>query len=150
MKIIDLCSKDVVTVTEDQSLFKAAWTMRNRHVGDLVVTRAKDGVQIPVGILTDRDFVTSMVAEGEDDFATTTVGDAMTEVVILAREDDEMVEVLNNMRSNGVRRIPVVDRDDDLVGIVTYDDIARSLSDQFAKLSAVVDAEIQREQQERP
>jgi CBS domain-containing protein len=150
MRVIDVCTRDVVTAAEGESLFRAAWMMRDRHVGDLVVVRKRDGVRMPVGILTDRDIVTAMVAQGEDDFAGTTVGDAMTNVVILARGDDDVSEVLSNMQSNGVRRVPVVDAQDDLVGIVTYDDLVQALSGQLAKLSRIVDAEIEREQQSRP
>lgn len=150
MKVIDVCTQDVVTADQSESLFRAAWMMRDRHVGDLVVVRDRDGVRMPVGILTDRDIVTAMVAEGEDDFAGTTIGDAMTKVVILARGDDDVSEVLTNMQSNGVRRVPVVDKQDNLVGIVTYDDLVRALSGQLAKLSEIVDAEIEREQQLRP
>lgn len=150
MNVIDVCTTEVVTATEDETLFRAAWLMRDRHVGDVVVTRVKGGAQMPVGMLTDRDFVTAMVAEGEDDFADTTVGDAMTEVVILARKDDDLDEVLNNMEANGVRRMPVVDDSDNLVGIVTYDDIVRAVAGQMTKLSRVTAAEIEREQQRRP
>lgn len=150
MKVIDICSRNVVTATEDESLFKAAYQMREEHVGDLVVTRQKDGNKRPIGILTDRDFVTAMVAVGEDDFSGTTVGDAMSDVLILAREDDDLLEVLNNMKANGMRRVPVIDGDDNLVGIVTYDDILRELTGELSKLTQVVDAEISREKQRRP
>lgn len=150
MKVIDVCTTDVVTAGEDETLFRAAWLMREHHVGDVIVTRDKDGATIPAGILTDRDFVTAMVAEGEDDFAETTVGEAMTKVLILARDDDDLDEVLNNMESNGVRRMPVVDRHDSLVGIVSYDDIVSALADRLYKLSRITPAEIEREQLERP
>lgn len=149
MNVIDVSNTEVVTATKDATLFKAAYLMRQHHVGDLVVVREEGGKKRPIGILTDRDFVTAMVAEGEADFAETTVGDAMSKVLILAREDDELVEVLNNMQSNGIRRVPVVDVDDNLVGIVTYDDILRELSGQLAKLNKVVSAEIQREKDSR-
>ncbi|QDG53704.1 CBS domain-containing protein [Persicimonas caeni] len=150
MRVVDLCSKNVVTATEDESLFKAAYQMRENHVGDVVVVRQKNGQRRPVGILTDRDIVTAMVAVGEDDFAETTVARAMSDVLIMAREDDDLVEILNNMQANGVRRVPVIDTDDNLVGIVTYDDILRELSGELAKLSQVVDAEVAREKQKRP
>ena len=149
MKVIDVANKQVITAAKNETLFKAAWKMREHHVGDLVVVRDKDGKQKPVGILTDRDFVTAMVGVGEADFAETTVAEAMTDVLILAREDDDMVEVLNNMKSNGVRRMPVVDIDDNLVGIVTYDDILRELTGQLTKLHKIVDSEIEREVQKR-
>lgn len=150
MRVIDLCSQDVITATENESLFKAAFQMRNNHVGDLVVVRQKNGRKQPVGILTDRDIVTAMVAVGEDDFAETTVAQAMSNVLIMARADDDLVEILNNMQANGVRRVPVIDRDDNLVGIVTYDDILRELSGELHKLSQVIDAEVAREKQQRP
>ncbi|MFW5966154.1 MAG: CBS domain-containing protein [Persicimonas sp.] len=150
MKVIEICTTDVVTATEDETLFRAAWLMREHHVGDVVVTREKEDRVMPVGILTDRDFVTAMVAEGEDDFAETTVGDAMTKVLIVARDDDDLDEVLNNMESNGVRRVPVIDRNDSLVGVISYDDIVTALADRLHKLARITSAEIKREQQERP
>jgi CBS domain-containing protein len=145
MNVGTLCNRNVVTATEDQSLLEAAETMRENHVGDLVVVEAIEGGTKPIGIITDRDLTMALAKSGPDAMAKKTIGQRMTDVVILAREDDSIEEVLSNMRANGVRRVPIVDEGDHLYGILTFDDLVGHFGRQLLNLGGVVQEEIAKE-----
>jgi CBS domain-containing protein len=81
-----------------------------------------DGERL-VGILTDRDITVRAVAEGRE-LATTLVDDVMTREVVFASEDQEVDEAARIMGQRQIRRLPVVDRDQRLVGIVSLADLA--------------------------
>lgn len=143
MRVGDICTKNAVTVTASTRVRSAAETMRDEHVGDVVVT--KDDKRLPIGILTDRDIVLALASRGDDALGDVPVGEIMTKAVIVASEHDEIDEVLSNMKANGVRRVPVIDRRDDVIGVLAYDDLVAYYSKQLATLSKVVGAEIARE-----
>ena len=145
-----ICTKKVATATRELSIVDAAVRMRNSHVGDLVVTKPKNGREFPIGMLTDRDIVISGVATRGGDVSKLSVGDIMTDVIILVREDDDLETVLRTMRSNGVRRVPVVDHDDALVGIVAFDDIVAYFAGEMKNLARVVSSGNLTERRRRP
>ena len=87
MRVGELCNREVVYVSQDQTVREAAATMREYHVGDVVVTRESDGARIPIGILTDRDIALHIVAPKVDPDSLT-VADAMSPDLITAGEDD--------------------------------------------------------------
>ena len=75
MSVGDLCNREVVFVHPDEAAASAVQLMRSQHVGDVVVVEEQDGLRIPVGIVTDRDIVIEIVAQGVDPGAVT-VGDS--------------------------------------------------------------------------
>jgi CBS domain-containing protein len=81
--------------------------MREHHVGSLVVVKEDDPGRIPIGIVTDRDIVVEVVAEGMDHKALT-VGEIMGRELVTAGEQDNVLDVLQVMRRRGIRRLPVV------------------------------------------
>lgn len=127
----------------------AAQLMRKHHVGDLVVVEEKDGRKHPVGIVTDRDIVVEVVAAGVDPEALK-VGDIMGQEVATVRESEGLFEALRYMRDKGVRRMPVVDREGGLVGILTLDDLLGLLAEEMTELAKLVSHERQREATARP
>lgn len=137
MKIADLCVPDVVQIAPGASVREAAVTMRSQHVGSLVVTELSNGASLPVGILTDRDIVLAVVAKGID-ADQVTVADIMTRALVTCAEDDALRDVLEIMRTRGVRRIPVVDARRALRGIVAIDDILLALSAGLVDVSKVL------------
>jgi CBS domain-containing protein len=145
MKAGELAHETVATIGPQATLIEAADAMRENHVGDLVVVEQQGGTKRPIGIITDRDLVLALSKSGPDGFVKKTVGDRMSQVLIMARRDDPVEEVLGNMRDNGVRRLPVVDVDDNLVGILTYDDFVGYLGDQLMSLGELVQSELSRE-----
>jgi len=148
MAIGDICTRDTVFTTRDSSIAAAAGLMREHHVGDLVVVEEKGGRRIPVGILTDRDLVIEILAKGVD-MNSLTVGDLMIEDLVTARESDGLYETIQRMRAKGVRRVPVVDANNSLIGIVSVDDLLDLLADELSALARLVSREQARERTRR-
>ena len=119
MRISDIMSGDVQVVRAEATLRDAAETMARIDVGALPVC---DGRTL-LGMVTDRDIVVRGLAKGLG--ADSTISQVMTEGVEYCFEDDDLVEVSDKMAASQIRRIPVVDRDKNLVGIVSLGDVAR-------------------------
>jgi len=129
-----ICLRDVDTAELGEKIVQAARRMRERDVGTLVVI---DDSQRPVGILTDRDVVTRVVAVDRGPTATT-VGDVMTSAPKTVSEDTPIEVALARMRAGGFRRILVVDRDEKLVGILTLDDVLALLCEEFSEVGSLL------------
>jgi len=127
------------------SLFEAAKLMRDHHVGNLVVTENHPGRRVPVGIVTDRDIVIEVLAEGIDP-KSLIVADIMSYDLLMAREDDELFDTIRAMRAHGVRRIPVVNREGGLEGIVSVDDLLDLVAEQLTDLVELFRREQKHEQ----
>lgn len=149
MAIGEICNREVVIAEKALSVREAAHLMRNHHVGDLVVVEERGGRKHPVGIITDRDIVVEVVAPGVNPEALTVV-DIMGAELATVRENEGVFEALRYMRSKGVRRMPVVDGDGGLVGIVTLDDLLSLLAEEMTELAKLVSHEHQREATARP
>ena len=136
MAIDECCNTKVVCCGADTPIPEVAALMRKHHVGDVIVVEEKQGLRIPVGIVTDRDIVIETTALSVD--ATVfTAGDLMSAPVATAAKDAGFVDVLRLMRYHKVRRMPVVTSVGDLFGVVTADDIIRLLG---TELSLIADA----------
>jgi CBS domain-containing protein len=144
MAVGEICNREVVIAEKTLSVVDAALLMRKHHVGDLVVIEEKAGRRYPVGIVTDRDIVVEVVAAGVNPDALK-VGDIMGPEVATVRESEGLFEALRHMRDKGVRRMPVVDRDGGLVGILTLDDLLSLLAEEMTELAKLVSHERQRE-----
>lgn len=146
MTISTLCNRAVVTIHRQATVEDAARLMRNSHIGDVVVVDAAD-TRVPVGMLTDRDIVVEVIAQGRA-ATQTSVGSIMSRPVLTLRQADGFIEALDKMSQRGVRRAPVVDRDGCLVGLISVDDVVRLLARELAKVGALImherDAEIQK------
>lgn len=143
-----LCTREVTTAYRKDDLSTAARRMREHHVGALVVVDEADGQRRPVGMLTDRDIVTAAVAHGIHP-STLSVEDVMSHRLVTAREDDSIIELLHAMRTHGLRRLPVLDAQDQLVGLVARDDLIDELTRSLSMAVAVVPASKNHEQQMR-
>ena len=117
-KLKDLMSRDVKVISPDMTIRDAARKMRDGDFGMMPV--GEDDRLI--GTISDRDIAIRAVAEGKD--AGTQVRDVMSEGVAWAHEDDSVEEAAKIMSERQVRRLPVVDRDKRLVGIVALGDFA--------------------------
>jgi CBS domain-containing protein len=129
MTVYELCQRHVVTVRRHEDLTTAAWIMRERNVGCLVVVEPAGSIggALPVGMLTDRDIVTNVIARDRDPH-TLTVEDAMTRHPITLWAQSGIDEALLRLRNGGVRRAPVVDERGRLSGIIALDDVFEHLS----------------------
>jgi CBS domain-containing protein len=141
MLVGEFCNREVVIVDRATTILEAAKLMRSEHVGDLVVTDNRNGQQVPVGILTDRDIVVELLAE-EIALDKVSVGDAMSYELHSVKEQDGLQETIEKMSGRGVRRLPVVGDAGELVGIVTVDDLIELIADQLNDLTRLVGNEL--------
>lgn len=148
MRIADICTRNVVHVEADLSIRAAAESMRKHHVGTLVVTEQPNGERLPIGILTDRDIVIEVVAAGVD-VDGLTVGDVMTRSPSTCAENQELFDAVQMMRARGVRRLPVVNSNGGLVGLVSADDIFAALGTHLSELGHALTREQVHEMEDR-
>lgn len=144
----EICNREVVVVNRDQTILDAAKIMREYHVGDVVVVEDRSGKKVPVGILTDRDIVIKILAK-DLDADKIEVGDAMSFDLATVMEEDEILETVKTMRGKGVRRIPVVNAQGGLEGIIAVDDLVDLLAEQMSDLVALISNEQRQEQKSR-
>ena len=139
----DAMTEDPRSIGASTSVVEAARLMRDEHIGSLPIT---DGDTL-VGMITDRDITTRVVAEAAD-LATTSVGDVYSQDLISVEPDKDLEEALRLMARHQIRRLPVVEGGR-LVGIVAQADIALTLSEDEKKTGELVEAISERSEGER-
>ncbi len=146
-----ICQRDVVSVDAAEGLSQAARLMRQKHVGFLVVVEssASSADLKVVGVLTDRDIVTAVIAK-EADARSFRVGDVMTRNPLLADASASLESTLRTMREVGVRRVPVVGARNELVGVLSVDDVLDLLAEQLGSVTAAIRSEQRQERATRP
>jgi CBS domain-containing protein len=117
-KVSEVMTSDVKVVRPDESVQKAAAIMSEQDIGALPVC---DGTRLK-GMITDRDIAVRAVASGRG--VDTPVREVMTEEVIWCTQDSDIQDLLKRMGADQVRRIPVLDANRNLVGIVALGDLA--------------------------
>ena len=132
MKLSEIMTPDVQVVSPDASLVEAAEKMRSLDVGVLPVTEGKR----LVGILTDRDITVRAVAEGRDPKGTR-VRDCMSSGAVFCFEDQDSEDAVILMEESQIRRVPVLSRDRQLVGVISLADIATRLGKEMAGSATV-------------
>ena len=140
----EICTRSVTIAFRQTALDGAARLMRQNHVGCLIVVDEVDGKRIVVGVLTDRDIVTSVVAKDLLPSALR-VEEVMTTDLVTAREEDSLIDLMRTMRRKGVRRVPVVGQQDELVGVVSLDDVLDILAQEMGLLVGAIEKEGERE-----
>jgi CBS domain-containing protein len=144
MPIGEVCNREVVIVQPGETVLEAAQLMRRHHVGDVVVVEERGGRRVPVGIVTDRDLVLEVMAP-QIDPATVTVKDILTTDLVTIKKDAGLFEAIEYMHAKGVRRLPVVDDNGGLIGILTLDDLIELLADEMTALARLVKHEQKKE-----
>ena len=124
MKIGGYCNREVITAEPDISVLEAAKLMRSNHVGCLVIVNDE---KQPVGIVTDRDIVMEVIAE-ELPLDSISIKDFMATPPAVVREDGDIHNALLIIEKHGVRRIPVVNKNNVLIGIIALDDILKEIT----------------------
>ena len=137
MPVGDFCRREPCTATPDESIREAAKRMDARGVGSLVVVDAEGK---PVGMLTDRDLVMRGLRRRRNPDATT-VAELMQGEVSRVRETAPLEVAIRRMRSDAVRRIPVVDDAGRLVGILAADDVLQLASSELAGVAEAIRAQ---------
>jgi CBS domain-containing protein len=129
----DFSTAVVAVVEPETTALVVAQVMRQHHIGALVVIDAEEKSR-PVGIVTDRDLVLELMAEGLDP-AVFTAGDIMSIDLVLARPDMDATEAARLMKTHSLRRLVIADDAGRLVGIVTLEDVLQVLSSELADLA---------------
>jgi CBS domain-containing protein len=119
MKVSEVMTRDVQTVRPDQRVQDAASFMLSANAGSIPVT---DGERL-IGMITDRDIAVRGIAKGYG--PDTPVRELMTDDIICARDDDDVEDVASKMSEAQVRRLPVIDDQERLCGIVSLGDLSR-------------------------
>jgi|SRR5579863_2163425 len=151
MNVAALCRREVVTIGAGQELIDAAQLMRSGHVGFLVVVEAVgDSSDLKVvGVLTDRDLVTAVLAK-KADLTQFKVGDVMTRNPLLGSGSQSIATAVCLMREAGVRRLPIVGARGELVGVLSVDDVLDALAIQLTDIAAAIRSEQRLERLVRP
>jgi CBS domain-containing protein len=126
MKVSEVMTRDVQTVRPDQTAREAANFMLNADAGSIPVT---EGDRL-IGMITDRDIAVRGVAKGNG--PDTPVREIMTNDIICARASDDVEDVASKMSKAQVRRLPVIDEQEKLCGIVSLGDLSRETDDDTA------------------
>ena len=133
MPITECARNEVVTAGPRETVYEIARLMNENNVGSVVITEEAR----PVGIVTDRDLVLRVVSRDLDP-RTTAVREIMTRDLITVREDIGIYDAMGCARSEGVRRLPIVNGDGELVGIITVDDIIRLLTQEMRCVTDII------------
>lgn len=139
-----ILSRDPVSITEDASLEEAARLMREHHIGDLVVVRESGGKRIPVGIITDRDLSIETYGQGVAG-EKLLVSDIMSRDAATGLMSDDVFQLIDKMKAAGVGRLPLLDANGELAGIITAKRLTRIL---LQGLNDLFDMSEQRKQNE--
>jgi CBS domain-containing protein len=126
MKVSEVMKRDVQTVRPDQRVQEAASFMLSADAGSIPVT---DGDRL-IGMITDRDIAVRGIAKGYG--PDTPVSELMTGDVICARDSDDVEDIASKMSEAQVRRLPVIDDQERLCGIVSLGDLSREADDDYA------------------
>jgi len=128
MKNSDIMTKDLIYSRPSDMVSDVAQLMKDEDIGPvLIVDDSNDGKRL-VGIVTDRDLAIKVVGEGHDP-QNTRVEDVMTESLVTVRASDDVQSAMQAMAQNQLRRIPVVDDNGQLVGIISQADVATRLNE---------------------
>lgn len=136
MRIGEICTREVVYCDRTTGVPELAQLMRRHHVGDLIVADNRGGKLIPVGIVTDRDLVVEVLAQGVDP-GSLTAGDLMTKSLKTAKEGEAVSDAIERMRRESIRRLPVIDDQGSLIGVLTADDVTEFLAEELTAVARI-------------
>ena len=134
MSIEQMCASQVDTISAEDTVQTAAVRMRDHLVGCLVVC---DDQNRPIGMLTDRDLATTVVAGGMDT-TDTLIADVMSESPRTVPTDTTLEALLSTMQRVPCRRVPVVDNEGKLVALATLDDVLAEVGKRFGQIGNLV------------
>jgi CBS domain-containing protein len=137
MRVGDICNHHAAIIGKSDSVHTAAKLMRDQHVTYVVVVESKNGNNIPVGSLTDRDIVVKLAASNVD-LDTVTAEEVMNAPPILAEARDSVMVTLKRMRYKVIQHIPVVDTNKALIGVLSIDDILESLTEHLNDIGHII------------
>ncbi len=118
----EVMTKNPACCLPTDAVSKAAQWMKKENVGSIPVVESEQSKKL-VGIVTDRDIALKVVADGRDS-KSTTVANVMTHNVVTCHVDDDLQKAVDAMAEHQLRRMPVVDNEHKIVGIISQADVA--------------------------
>lgn len=112
---VKLYEDRVICVPKEGTITDVIHLMKKNHIGDVIVVETKSGKAIPVGIITDRDIALALESTPPKKL----VLECMTTPISVGNQDDDLFALVDAMKTSGVGRLPLVDNEGGLVGIVT-------------------------------
>lgn len=139
MTLGKICRREVITITKIATILAAANLMKRYNIGDLIVV--DEYTNAPLGILTDRDIVIEIIADKLDPMSVT-VGDIMNTDLLLLKDYEDRQTALEMMSAKGVRRAPIINDNNSVVGIITIDDLIIMISEEVNSISKIIRKQI--------
>jgi CBS domain-containing protein len=127
MKVRDLMHKGVEVVSPDTPIVKLAKQMREKDIGAIPV--GSNGQLL--GMVTDRDITIRAVANGKD-ISNLKAQDVMTKSVVCCRDTEKIRDAVHTMEAKQIRRLPVLDENSHLVGMISLGDISQAMPEKIA------------------
>ena len=149
MKVGEYCTKEVVVANRSTGIVEAAQLMRMNNVGTIVIGEEVAGGVEPTAIVTDRDLVLEVLAP-EATVDSITLADLPTRELVSVRADDDLLETLKHMGSQGIRRVPGVNGDGLLHGLLAMDDLLPVISEMLNDMVRLMAREVSQEVRARP
>lgn len=147
MSIADICQRRVITIEADASLKEAAASMREHHVGALVVVDATEISRV-AGVVTDRDLAIEVLA-GDVDAASMRIGQLVNGSLVAVSGRGSVLDAVAAMEEAGVRRLLVTDDDGRVIGFLSSDDLLDAVASELDGLARALRSGIARESAER-
>jgi predicted transcriptional regulator len=147
MKIGSICRRTVITIDNASPLTEAARLMRDSHVGSLVVTTSTPQGPRALGIVTDRDLTINVLSRGLDG-AGVTIGDLASDAIASISEESDLSTAIATMKSAGVRRLLVVNGEQMVTGMVSFDDLMAACAGIISGLADIIRLGAEREVKE--
>jgi CBS domain-containing protein len=136
MSLKPLISKEITSLPSTAKVLDAAKFMTDMDVGSVIIMKN----DIPSGILTDRDIVTKVLAQGKDP-RTVKVGEVMRAPLVTISENKNIIDATKIMAEHAIRRLPVVDSRKKLVGVMTLDDVLILLGQEMQNIATALKCE---------
>lgn len=140
----ELCTRTVVFALPGNSVYHAAELMRRFDVGDVVVVREEEDLRRPIGLVTDRDITVKLVAYDLNP-RQIDVDEVMRQEIVTVGEEMSVEDVARTMKTNGVRRTPVINAAGGLEGILSLDDIVDLIAEEMSNLAGLIQRQQQRQ-----
>lgn len=134
MTISKISNRNVAVLSADKTVLDAAKLMKEKNVGNVIIVNHKNH---PIGIITDRDIVTRIVAS-EVSSDQMLLSDVMSRDLLILKEFQTIQEAFDMMCAKGVRRAPVVDELNNLTGIASSDDLVLLLADEIESYGKLI------------
>jgi len=143
MKVRELCTLNTQVIEKSETAQAAAQAMQEAKVGSLVVIDMLPNGDIPIGIITDRD-IAMKVAVHDVRPSMLLVEDFVSDNLLTVKEKEDVYDVLGKMRQKSVRRVPIVDKEGFLIGIISIDDILNFMVGELKEMTDIMKKEPER------